>query len=130
MRMRTICLRAFGVMALLSMVAAVHAADMTKLTIVVKTQGGRPVDRAEVIVRWKADAKHPRISFGKNVRRQFEVRSDQEGQTEIPAIPQGSIQIQIFAKGYQTFGKIYDIYDEEKTVEITLNPPQQQYTSH
>jgi hypothetical protein len=64
------------------------------------------------------------------VRRQFEVRSDQEGQTEIPAIPQGSIQIQIFAKGYQTFGKIYDIYDEEKTVEITLNPPQQQYTSH
>jgi hypothetical protein len=128
--MRTICLRAFGVMALLSMVAAVHAADMTKLTIVVKTQGGRPVDRAEVIVRWKADAKHPRISFGKNVRRQFEVRSDQEGQTEIPAIPQGSIQIQIFAKGYQTFGKIYDIYDEEKTVEITLNPPQQQYTSH
>jgi hypothetical protein len=128
--MRTICLRAAGFTALLCLVLALHAAEMTKLTIVVKTQGGRPVDRAEVIVRWKADAKHPRISFGKNVRRQFELRSDQEGQTEIPEIPQGSIQIQVFAKGYQTFGKIYEIYDEEKTVDVTLNPPQQQYTSH
>jgi hypothetical protein len=128
--MRTICLRAAAFTALLCLVLALHAAEMTKLTIVVKTQGGRPVDRAEVIVRWKADAKHPRISFGKNVRRQFELRSDQEGQTEIPEIPQGSIQIQVFAKGYQTFGKIYEIYDEEKTVDVTLNPPQQQYTSH
>ena len=34
------------------------------------------------------------------------------------------------AKGYQTFGKIFDIDDEEKLIEITLNPPQQQYSAH
>jgi hypothetical protein len=132
MRPRTVFLRALGVTALLSFaIFALHAATaMTKLTIIVKTQAGRPVDRAEVIVRWKADAKHPRISFGKNVRRQFELRSDQEGTAEIPTIPQGSIQIQVYAKGYQTYGKIYDIYDEEKSIEVVLNPPQQQYTSH
>jgi hypothetical protein len=128
--MQTIGLRAAGVTALLSLALALPAAEMTKLTVVVKTQSGRPIDRAEVIVRWKADAKHPRISFAKNVRRQFEVRSDQEGHADIPTIPQGSIQIQVFAKGYQTFGKIFEIYDEEKTVDVTLNPPQQQYTSH
>ncbi len=123
-------LRALGVAALLALAIALHAAAMTKLTIVVKTQSGTPVDRAEVIVRWKADAKHPRISFSKNVRRQFELRSDQQGQIEIPEIPQGTIQIQVVAKGYQTYGQIFDIYDEERTIPVTLNPPQQQYSSH
>jgi len=117
-------------MVFLGLAMALNAADMTKLTVVVKTQSGRPVDRAEVIVRWKANAKHPRLSYGKNVSRQFDVRTDQEGQVEVPAIPQGSIQIQVFAQGYQTFGKIFEIFDEEKTVEVTLNPPQQQYSAH
>jgi hypothetical protein len=128
--MRTICLWAAGVTVFLGLAMALHADDLTKLTVVVKTQAGRPVDRAEVIVRWKANAKHPRLSYGKNVARQFDVRTDQEGQVEVPAIPQGSIQIQVFAKGYQTFGKIFEIYDEEKTVEVTVNPPQQQYSAH
>jgi len=131
MRMRTVCLRVAGVVALLSLAMALQAAEaLTKLSITVKTQAGSPVDRAEVIVRWKADPKHPRISFNKNVQRQFDMRSDQEGRVEVPAIPQGSIQIQVYAKGYQTYGKILEIYDEEKSVEVTLNPPQQQYSAH
>ena len=34
------------------------------------------------------------------------------------------------AKGYQTFGKVFQIDEDEKTIEITLNPPQQQYSAH
>jgi hypothetical protein len=131
MRVRTVFLRVAVVTALVCLAVALHAAPaLTKLTITVKTQSGQPVDRAEVIVRWKADPKHPRISFAKNVQRQFDMRSDQEGQVEVPAIPQGSIQIQVYAKGYQTFGQILEIYDEEKAVDVTLNPPQQQYSAH
>ena len=106
------------------------AESETKITVVVKTLSGRPIDRAEVILRWKANAKHPRSSFGKNIRTQFESRTSQEGQITFPGVPQGNIQIQVNAKGYQTFGQIFDIDEEEKTVEVKLNPPQQQYTSH
>jgi len=116
--------------ALLVWALTLGAAPLTKLKIVVKTQSGRPIDRAEVIVRWKANAKHPRNSFGRNVRTQFETRSNQDGEVSFPGVPQGSIQIQVNAKGYQTFGQIFDIDEEEKTVEIKLNPPQQQYSSH
>lgn len=130
MRIRTICLRAIGVTALLGLGLAVHAAALTKLTIIVKTQAGRPVDRAAVMVRWKADPKHPRVSFNKSVQRQFDTRTDQEGQVEVPAIPQGSILVQVHADGYQTFGQIFEVYDVEKTIEVTVNPPQQQYSSH
>jgi hypothetical protein len=115
---------------LLASAFAVHAANMTKLKIVVKTQGGRPIDRAEIIVRWHANEKHPRAGFGKAVRTTFEMRSNQEGEAEVPTIPQGNILIQVNAKGYQTFGKVFQIDDEEKTVEINLNPPQQQYSAH
>jgi hypothetical protein len=111
-------------------VVALWAAPETKITVVVKTLAGRPVDRAEVILRWKANAKHPRASFARNIRTQFESRTSQDGNVTFPGVPQGSIQIQVNAKGYQTFGQIYDIDDEEKTVEVKLNPPQQQYTSH
>jgi uncharacterized lipoprotein YmbA len=112
--------------------AALRADDdsQTKITVVVKTLAGRPVDRAEVILRWKANAKHARASFGRNLHTQFESRTSQEGEVTFPGVPQGSIQIQVNAKGYQTFGKIFEIDDQEKTVEIKLNPPQQQYSSH
>jgi hypothetical protein len=109
---------------------AVHAGNMTKLTIVVKTQAGRPVDLAEIIVRWHANAKHPRAGFGKAVRTTFEMRSNQEGEASVPSIPQGNILVQVNAKGYQTFGKVFQVDEEEKTLEITLNPPQQQYSAH
>jgi hypothetical protein len=110
--------------------AALWAAPETKIKVIVKSLAGRPIDRAEVILRWKANAKHPRSSFAKNLRSQFESRTSQEGEVVFPGVPQGSIQIQVNAKGYQTFGQIFDIDDEEKTVEVKLNPPQQQYSSH
>jgi hypothetical protein len=102
----------------------------TKIKVVVTTLAGRPVDRAEVILRWKANAKHPRNSFGRNIRTQFESRTSQEGDASFPGVPQGSIQIQVNAHGFQTFGQIYDIDEEETTIQVKLNPPQQQYSSH
>jgi hypothetical protein len=64
------------------------------------------------------------------VRTTYEVRTNQEGQVDVPSIPQGNILIQVNAKGYQTYGKVFDISEEEKTLEVTLNPPQQQYSAH
>jgi hypothetical protein len=133
MRIRSRLLCALPVAALLLCaltVAVLWAGPETKITVVVKTLTGRPIDRAEVIVRWKADAKHPRSSLNKNIRTQFESRTSQEGDASFPGVPQGSIQIQVNAHGYQTFGQIFDISEEEKTIEVKLNPPQQQFSSH
>lgn len=115
---------------LLCAVVALAESNTTKLKIVVKTQGGRPIDRAEVIVRWNASEKHPRAGFNRAVRTTFEMRSNQEGEANVPEIPQGNILIQVNAKGFQTFGKLFQVEEEEKTIPITLNPPQQQYSAH
>lgn len=128
MRNRVTSLRALVLPALLFCAWAAQAAPMTKLNIQVKTQAGRPVDRASVVVRFVQG--HSIVKLGKAIRTTFELRTNQEGEANVPTIPQGKIRIQVIAKGYQTFGQIFDVDEEEKTIPITLNPPQQQYSAH
>ena len=103
------------------------AADLTKLKIVVTTRSGRPIDRADVIVRFGGRSV---VKLGKMVRTTWEMRSSQEGIAEIPDMPKGKVRIQVIAKGYQTFGDTFDVSEDERTIEIKLNPPQKQYSSH
>lgn len=102
--------------------------DMTKLLIEVKSYGGKPIDRASVVVRFVEGRSIAKL--GKKVRTTFEMRTNQDGQARVPAIPKGKILIQVIAKGYQTFGKTFEVEEAEKTIEIKLNPPQPQYSSH
>jgi hypothetical protein len=127
--MRGIWNRVLSVLTLVIFAIAAYAeVPMTKLTITVKTQAGRPVGQAAVIVRFVKG--HSVLKLGKAVRTQWEIRSNQDGEALVPAIPQGQIRVQIIAGGYQTYGETFDITETEKTIDIKLNPPQQQYTSH
>jgi hypothetical protein len=101
---------------------------MTKLRIEVKTLSGQPVERAGVIVRFVQGRSIAK--FGKKIRTNWETRTNMEGVAKIPPIPQGKILIQVSAAGYQTFGQPFDVAEEEKTIEIKLNPPQPQYSVH
>jgi len=101
---------------------------MTRLRVEVKTLGGKPVDRASVIVRFVEGRSV--VKFGKKIITSWETRTNAQGVAKIPSLPQGKILIQVIAKGYQTFGKDFEIDEEEKTIEIKLNPPQPQYSVH
>jgi hypothetical protein len=128
MRTRRIPLPTLILPALLVWAATAIAAPMTRINISVKSQGGHPVDRASVVVRFVQG--HSIVKLGKAVRTTFELRTNQDGEARIPSIPQGKILVQVIAKGYQTFGQTFDVAEDEKTLEITLNPPQQQYSAH
>lgn len=103
-------------------------ADMTTLTIAVKNPYGKPVESASVIVKFVKG--HSVTKLGKKIRKEWELRTNQEGIVKIPPIPQGTILVQVIAKDYQTFGQNFDVDEEEKTIEIKLNPPQPQYSAH
>ena len=103
------------------------AAPMTKLNMVVKTESGRPIDHASVVVRF---VRGHAVFKLKKLRTTYELRTNQDGEAKVPEIPQGEIRIQVIAKGFQTFGQIFDVTEAERNIEIKLNPPQQQYSSH
>ena len=101
---------------------------MTKLRIEVRNVYDKPVQRASVVVRFVEGRSIAK--FGKKIITHWELRTNQEGIANIPAIPQGKIRVQVIAKGYQTFGKVFEVNEEEKTLEVKLNPPQMQYSVH
>jgi len=94
----------------------------------VLTPSGKPLDRASVIIRFVSG--RDKMKLYSKIRTQWETKTNQEGLVQIPQIPQGKIQIQVIASGYQTFGHIFDVEEEEKTLEIKMNAPQAQYSAH
>lgn len=101
---------------------------MTAIRVEVKNLSDKPVERASVVVDFISGRSYAK--FGKKIRTHWELRTTQEGVAKIPPIPQGKIKILIIASGYQTYGQVYEINEEEKTIEIKLNPPQAQYSAH
>jgi Carboxypeptidase regulatory-like domain len=112
----------------LAVAGAVWGADLTTLTISVKNKSGKPVENASVIVKFLKG--HSIKKLGKRTRTEWEMRTNQDGKVKIPPIPQGTILVQVIAKDYQTFGDNFEVDEDEKTLDITLNPPQPQYSAH
>jgi uncharacterized GH25 family protein len=115
---------------ILSLVLALPllSVDLTKLTIQVRTKSGKPVDHASVIVKFVQGRSV--VKFGKKIRTEWEQHTNEEGIAKIPSLPQGTILVQVIAKNYQTFGQNFEVNEDQKTLEITLNPPQEQYSAH
>jgi hypothetical protein len=122
-------LRLLLVICLLVGLVPVYAeTPMTKLKVEVKTLGGKPVDRASVIVQFVEGRSV--LKLGKKIQTRWEVRTNQDGIAKIPAVPQGKIRVQVIAKPFQTFGDFFEVDQEEKTLTVSLNPPQPQYSAH
>jgi len=104
------------------------ATPLTTLTVLVKNKSDKPIENASVIVKFVRG--HSVVKLGRGIRTEWETRTNQEGTVKVPPIPQGTILIQVIAKDYQTFGQTFDVTEDEKTIEVTLNPPQPQYSAH
>jgi hypothetical protein len=100
----------------------------TTIKVVVKNQFDKPVENAAVILDFLGS--HQITKLGKRKPVHWEVHTNQEGIAHFPPVPQGTVQLQVISKQYQTYGNKIDVDTPEKTVEITLNPPQKQYSAH
>jgi hypothetical protein len=111
------------------LIPALHGAvAMTNLQVQVLTPGGRPVDRASVIITF-VEGREPMKLYKKHVLH-WELKTNQQGIAKIPPIPQGKIKVQVIATNYQTFGDFFPVADAEKTITIQLKDPQPQYSAH
>jgi hypothetical protein len=83
----------------------------------------KPVDNASVYVRYD----EPGGLFHRNKQAELNFKTNQEGSVKIPEVPRGKVLIQIVAKGWHTFGKWYDIENEDETIQIKLEKPTKWY---
>jgi hypothetical protein len=121
-------LRVLVIAVLLAALVLTAAPPQTTVTIEVKDQYGKPVDNAEVILDFLGSRQVTKL--GKRRATHWEVHSNQSGVAHFPPVPQGTLQVQVVAKHFQTFGDKVDVNETEKKIEVKLNPPQPQYSAH
>ena len=100
----------------------------TTIRVEVKNQFDKPVENAAVILDFLGSRDVVRLGKRKPIH--WEVKTNQQGVAHFPPVPEGSVQLQVITQRYQTYGKKMDVSGEEKLVQITLNPPQNQYSAH
>jgi Carboxypeptidase regulatory-like domain len=100
----------------------------TTVSVTVTNSYDKPVNNAAVILDFVGAAQIAK--FGKHKQVHWEARTDQKGVAKFPPVPQGALQVQVVAKNYQTFGNKYDIDTAEKTIEVKLQRPQDQFSAH
>ncbi|MBV9612742.1 MAG: hypothetical protein JO091_09720 [Acidobacteriaceae bacterium] len=100
----------------------------TTIMVSVTNEYDKPVDNAAVILDFLGS--HQITKLGKRKPVHWEVHTNLQGVAHFPPVPQGTIQLQVIKKDYQTFGNKFDIDTAEKKIDIKLNPPQKQYSAH
>jgi len=95
----------------------------TKLRIEV-TAGdeGKPVESASVYVRYTQGRK-----LGKDKKIEQNWKTNKDGVVKVSEVPRGSVMIQVIAAGWKTFGKWYEMDQDEQTVKIRLQKPPRWY---
>ena len=89
--------------------------------VVVREADGKPVKNAQVVL-------HLVNRKGKALKGEMELKTDTDGHASADAIPYGSIQLQVLAKGFQTFGEDYEVKQAELEITVKLKRPSGQYS--
>src|ERR1700720_1497515 len=89
--------------------------------VVVRDYNGKPVRNAAVVL-------HPVNKKGKQSKGGLELKTDNEGRTNIDGIPYGPLRIQVLAPGFQTFGEDYEINKPALEITVKLKRPGGQYS--
>ncbi len=100
----------------------------TTISVVVQNEHEKPVANAAVILDFLGSRQVMKLGMKKAIH--WEVHTNQEGKAHFPPVPEGTVQLQIITKTYQTYGEKIDIEGPEKVMNITLHPPQSQYSAH
>jgi hypothetical protein len=88
---------------------------------IVRDTDGKPVKDAQVVI-------HPMNRKGKASNQEIELKTDTNGRASVDAIPYGSIEVQVLAPKFQTFGEDYEVKQAQVEITVKLKRPTGQYS--
>jgi hypothetical protein len=89
---------------------------------VVRDTDGKPIKYAQVVL-------HPVNRKGKS-KGEMDLKTDVDGKASLDGIPYGSVEVQVLAKGFQTFGADYEVKQAETEIIVKLKHPEGQYSTY
>jgi len=85
----------------------------------------QPVADAHIVVRFTEE----RI-LRRDKRVSWEAKTNRKGMIVLSDIPVGTVQVQIIAKGFQTYGDQHELEKPQEEVTIMLQPPKGQVSAY
>lgn len=96
--------------------------DDTTLRVVVKEAADdSPIFQAHLTLQFKI---HQKYKLDKWIS--YSAKTDKKGQCIFHHITKGSIRLMVTADGHQSFGKTYDMQEDDPVIEVKLRKPQPQ----
>ncbi len=84
---------------------------------ILRADDGKPIENASVIFQVLGD------------KGNMELKTNEDGKTTIDVLLTGSkVLLQVIAKGFQTYGKQYDVDKETLAIEVKMRRPSKQYS--
>ena len=102
-----------------------NAQESDTVTIHIEVTGGdkdKPIEAASIYVRYTDPHKH---GSGRQV--EMNVKTTPEGKARVPYVPRGKVVIQVIAEGWKTFGREFEITQDEQVIKIHLDRPHKWY---
>lgn len=97
--------------------------ESTKLRVEVTAgEKSEPVESASVYVKFQKER-----LLAKDKMIEMNVKTNREGVAKIPTVPRGKVLVQVIAPGWKTYGKWYDVTEQEQTIKINLQKPPRWY---
>jgi hypothetical protein len=89
--------------------------------VVLREATGKPVKNARVVL-------HPVNRKGKQTKGEMDMKTDDEGRAGVDGIPYGSVEVQVLAPGFRTFGEDYEVKQSSLEITVKLKRPGDQYS--
>ena len=90
--------------------------------VVVRDTDGKPVKYAQVVL-------HPVNRKGKSTG-EMDLKTDADGRASLDGVPCGSVEVQVLAKGFQTFGQDYEVKQPQIEITVKMKHPAGQYSTY
>ena len=95
----------------------------TKLRVEVTAgEKGLPVENASVYVKY-VEAH----TLSKDKKIEMNLKTNHNGIAKSPELRRGKVLIQVIAEGWRTFGRWYELTEDEQTIKIRLEKPPRWY---
>ena len=96
---------------------------VTRLRIEVTAgEDSKPVDQASVYVKY-SEAR----ALRRDKKVELNLKTNRDGVARLDDAPRGKVLIQVIAPGWKTFGKWFELNQDEQTIKIQLQKPPRWY---
>jgi hypothetical protein len=95
--------------------------NLTNVNILVKeADTGEPIENAQITLRFKENP--GKLKRARTIS--MTAKTNAQGKCKVPLVPKGTIKLLVTAERRQSFGREFEIEEDDPLIEITLRRPQ------